>query len=259
MKLTKRHYNRKVVSFGIMMFLAIALISTGFATWIMSNGAENNSQGNASVGVIADGSLEFKDVKFTNNIDTFLFEPEENDTTGEIKYKDVAENLVVEITGTVTPAVYLDDLTIQVEMPAGIKAAAAAGYIQLPECCSSTGVVIIENGTAKDGGSTFSATVNKSEGVNEATFTFKIVLKWGSKFHNENPSVTLDNEINPETSEAYTFAEKRELMLDFKKTIYGFTVVADNSDSDPLTMTEEEILSYNQAIKYDVTLTATTN
>ena len=36
MKLTRKHYNRKILSFGLVLFLAVALLSTGFAAWIMS-------------------------------------------------------------------------------------------------------------------------------------------------------------------------------------------------------------------------------
>ena len=60
MKITKGHYNRKLLTFGVMLFLAIALISTGFAAWIMSSGAEKGFEDeNISVGVITEVGFPF--------------------------------------------------------------------------------------------------------------------------------------------------------------------------------------------------------
>lgn len=39
-KLTKNSYKRKVILFGVLLFMSIALISTGFAAWIMSTNAK---------------------------------------------------------------------------------------------------------------------------------------------------------------------------------------------------------------------------
>jgi hypothetical protein len=59
MKLTRKSYNRRVFSFGALVFLAIALMSTGFATWVMSTNAEAGGSGNVNVGTITDGALSF--------------------------------------------------------------------------------------------------------------------------------------------------------------------------------------------------------
>ena len=52
MKLTKKSYNRRIYAFGIMVFIAVALVSTGFASWVMSNNAVNAPEGTISVGQI---------------------------------------------------------------------------------------------------------------------------------------------------------------------------------------------------------------
>lgn len=35
-KLTRNSYKRKIILFGVIVFMSIALISTGFAAWVMS-------------------------------------------------------------------------------------------------------------------------------------------------------------------------------------------------------------------------------
>ena len=59
MKLTRKSYNRRIFTFGALVFLSIALMSTGFATWVMSQNATQNMEGGVNVGTITDGALEF--------------------------------------------------------------------------------------------------------------------------------------------------------------------------------------------------------
>ena len=136
MKLTRKSYNRRVFAFGAVMFLAIALISTGFATWIMSNDATHNEDGTIEVGTITDGSIKFSDVRFTSTHESFYFEPDVNDQDGDVQFnsgKDgnsKSENLTVTIAGTVTPLSYLDRITIKMDGRAeSLNAAAAASII----------------------------------------------------------------------------------------------------------------------------------
>ena len=134
MKLTRKSYNRRVFTFGTLIFLSIALISTGFATWVMSTNAENGFTDGVNVGTITDGQLAFvKDtngntITFTNDEKNFRFDAREDDKYGDIKTKVPAsgetlkyENLKVQMTFTVGPVEYLDKVTVQMTtVPAAI-------------------------------------------------------------------------------------------------------------------------------------------
>lgn len=259
MKLTRKHYNRKILSFGLVLFLAVALLSTGFAAWIMSTGAEEENGGNVSIGAVTDGSLEFTEVKWTGDNNLISFDAEANDVTGSIKWDGSnAENLIIEITGKISPKEYLDDLTIVMEIPASVKAAADAGYIVLPDCAKEGGVVLVENGVANDGGTVFAA-VKGADGDDYWTFSYKVIFKWGEKFNGKNPSIYLD-EFTKEVPAgegtkivSLTYEEKIKEMLAFKRTIYGIPAL----ESDPNYKSDEEVLSYVNNLKFDMKIIAT--
>lgn len=259
MKLTRKHYNRKILSFGLVLFLAVALLTTGFAAWIMSTDAEKEDGGNVSIGAVTDGSLEFTEVKWTGDNNLISFDAEANDVTGSIKWDGSnAANLIIEITGKINPKEYLDDLTIVMEIPASVKAAADAGYIVLPDCAKEGGVVLVENGVANDGGTVFAA-VKGADGDDYWTFSYKVIFKWGEKFNGKNPSVHLD-EFTKEVPAgegtkivSLTYEEKIKEMLAFKRTIYGFSAL----ESDSNYKSDEEVLSYVNNLKFDMTIIAT--
>lgn len=259
MKLTRKHYNRKILSFGLVLFLAVALLSTGFAAWIMSTGAEEENGGNVSIGAVTDGSLEFTEVKWAGDNNLISFDAEANDVTGSIKWDGSnSANLIIEITGKISPKEYLDDLTIVMEIPASVKAAADAGYIVLPDCAKEGGVVLVENGVANDGGTVFAA-VKGADGDDYWTFSYKVIFKWGEKFNGKNPSIYLDEATKekPEGEgtkiESLTYKEKIQEMLAFKRTIYGIPAL----ESDPNYKSDEEVLSYVNNLKFDMTIIAT--
>lgn len=263
MKLTRKHYNRKILSFGLVLFLAVALLSTGFAAWIMSTGAEEENGGNVSIGAVTDGSLEFTEVKWTGDNNLISFDAEANDVNGSIKWDGSnAANLIIEITGKISPKEYLDDLTIVMEIPASVKAAADAGYIVLPACAKEGGVVLVENGVAKDGtidGATVFEAVKGADGDDYWTFNYKVIFKWGEKFNGKNPSIYLDEATKevPDGDgtkiESLTYKEKINAMLAFKRTIYGFS--ASNGDSNY--KSDKDVLSYADNLEFKMTITAT--
>lgn len=241
MKLTRKSYNRRVFTFGIVMFLAIALISTGFAAFIMSNNATANEDGTINVGTITDGSIAFGEITFTGaNGDAFHFEPDAADDEGHVVYKDGnSENLTVKIKSSVSPAQYLktDGITIKMTyIPESVVAAADAGYIVLPECYAAAQNV------------TYTTTDNV------ANFTYDISFKWGEKFDGKNPSVFLDlanaKELVGAGTGAYTYEEKKDILVDFRRTIFGLDA----------SMSESDVMSYEPApgseLKYEFQLSA---
>ena len=62
-KITRRSYKRKKIVMGVALFGAIALVSTGFAAWVLSASAQNQQQGNIKVGEVSDKSMAVQNVK----------------------------------------------------------------------------------------------------------------------------------------------------------------------------------------------------
>lgn len=177
-RMTRNSYKRKIIVIGIMVFVCIALVSTGFAAWIISTNATKEENGNIAVGKVTDGSITIENVALSSS--NFYFEPAAGDNTGRVRNSegDNSESLAVTITGEVHNAQYLDKLKIKLDLAQapGVAEAAAAGFIVLPEC--ATYEVEITDITA------LSDTVKK--------FSFTVEFKWGEKFAGENPSIYFD-------------------------------------------------------------------
>lgn len=271
MKLTRKHYNRKVLSFGLILFIAVALLSTGFAAWIMSTGTDVTPGGNVSIGVVKDGSLEFTEVAFVGGIDDIVFDALPTDTTGDIKWDDSEgdpENLTIKVTGKISPSSYLDNLTVNLLIPDEVKNAATQGYIVLPDCVENV-VLLVEDGINKQ----IANVLDISTDSNVTTFTYTITFKWGSQFGGQNPGVYLDSSAFEDQYDADSdgdldtderkacYDAKVNKMVDFKKTIYGLTQAADDSNPNEGEYTKEQILKYTPSVdklfKFTVELKAT--
>ena len=261
MKVTKGHFNRRALFFGLLLFLAVSLISTGFAAWIMSTGADKQSSSSVNVGTITDGSLEFSDIVLQEGKNEIVFDALMSDQTGDIKgslAKDEKdENLSIVFTTSLTPATYVQDLTISIKVPATVKAAADAGYITMPTCCYVEGnpvlnVELIKNGEKQSlTGTGIDATIEKAADSDTYNITITVNFGWGIKFGGENPGLYLDT---PELNLSYD--QKVQNMLDFKRTIYGLAKPADANDVKEGEATDEQVLAYKPTLPFDITLNA---
>lgn len=238
-KMTRNTYKRRIIVIGVMVFTCIALISTGFAAWVISTNATKNVEGNISVGKVTDSSITIENVKL-NGLDTanFYFEPLETDTTGRVRGQAGGnhESLSVVVTGEVHNAQYLNELKIFLDLTAapGIKAAADANYINLPDCAKSEVVVTLTT-------------------LDETTksFSYEIKFEWGSVFNNDNPGIYfdkyyenpayVDETTTPDVPEhlentGATVANNKvaEILASFRKTMYNgddtFDATADQAD-----------------------------
>lgn len=213
-KLTKNSYKRKVILFGVLLFMSIALISTGFAAWIMSTNANYEDDGNVSVGTVTDGSIKLTDVALST--DSIKFEPLEEDTTGRVRNDGTNfESLQIVVTGKVSPRDILGELTIELQMEEKVKtalqAAADKNYIILPECANSA----VDLKTLGD-----ACTENEEGGYD---FTYTIEFKWGSFFQNLNPGEYYDEN---ETGTKVSDEEVKKILKELRATIYGYDVDA---------------------------------
>lgn len=216
-----------------MVFMAIALVSTGFAAWIMSTNAKNEQDGNVTVGTVTDSSLKLTDVALSTS--SIMFEPKADDTTGRVRYDGVnAESLVITVTGKVSPKNVLGKLTVELTMDEAVKAALEAaeeaGYIVLPECAK--GAVEVTP-TAVAGSDT------------ELEFTYTIEFKWGTTFGGMNPGEYFDND---EAGLAVEDETVKTLLKALRTTIYGL-------DAD----TDDATLEAAQGPSFKVVVSATAN
>ena len=192
-KLTRNSYKRKIILFGVIVFMSIALISTGFAAWVMSQEKKQSKSGNVSVGAVTEGNIEVILDELT--VKDFKFEPKESDTTGRVRNdKTNFESLTVTVTGTIKNTQFLKEATIKMNVKDAVKQAETAGYIILPECANSEVVLTLTE-----------------SGTNEKKFSYDITFKWGSKFGGENPGEYYDSAaFNPSEGELSSFEGTQE-------------------------------------------------
>jgi len=205
-KLTRNSYKRKVILFGVILFVSIALISTGFAAWIMSTNAKGEKDGNVTVGQVTDSQLKIENLEIDKNV--FAFEPLDTDTTGRVRYDGTnKESLTIRVTGTVRPTEFLGELKIALVIPEGVKKAADLGYIVLPTCATiseTTGGYKVTD-------------VDKETGT--YAIQYDITFTWGDKFGGQNPGVYYDTDAEGLN---VSDADVKKELENLRAVIYGY-------------------------------------
>ncbi len=230
--MTRNSFKRKVIIFGVMIFASIALISTGFAAWIISTNAKQENSGNIEVGVVSDKNIKISNISFVGT-NKFVFEPSqtksevgtmENDKVYVFRTDDQPEpNLVVKFTATVTNYKAIDSLTVKLQLPSGIKAAGTDPntYLVLPVCSAESGVNLYKNGnkvSSSESTDVYSITENSEE--NTAVIEYTIEFKWGEAFGGKNPSDYYNGMTKDQQATVGDIAEK---MKTFRDTMAGNT------------------------------------
>lgn len=213
-KLTRNSYKRKIILFGVIVFMSIALISTGFAAWVMSQEKKQSTSGNVTVGAVTEGNIEITLDELT--VKDFKFEPKKGDDTGRVRSDGTNfESLTVTVTGTIKNTQFLKEATIKMNVKDAVKQAETAGYIILPECANSE-VVLTLTGS----------------GTNEKKFSYDITFKWGSKFGGENPGEYYDSAaFNPSEGELSSFegTQEEKITAYIKSVLDAFHALMDTS------------------------------
>lgn len=215
-KLTRNSYKRKIILFGVIVFMSIALISTGFAAWVMSQEKKQSTSGNVTVGAVTEGNIEVILDELT--VKDFKFEPKESDKTGRVRNDGTNfESLTVTVTGTIKNTQFLDvnNTTIKMIVKDEVKQAETAGYIILPECANSEVVLTLTE-----------------SGTNEKKFSYDITFKWGSKFGGENPGEYYDSAaFNPSEGELSSFegTQEEKITAYIKSVLDAFHALMDTS------------------------------
>lgn len=213
-KLTRNSYKRKIILFGVIVFMSIALISTGFAAWVMSQEKKQSTSGNVSVGAVTEGNIEV--ILDPLTVKDFKFEPKEGDDTGRVHSdRTNFESLTVTVTGTIKNTQFLKEATIKMNVKDAVKQAETAGYIILPECANSEVVLTLTE-----------------SGTNEKKFSYDITFKWGSKFGGENPGEYYDSAaFNPSEGELSSFegTQEEKITAYIKSVLDAFHALMDTS------------------------------
>lgn len=249
-KVTRHAFSKKAIMITASLFVTLALITTGFAAWLISSGASGESTGNITTATIDDARLGLT-VAMAEGKDFVCFGPQAGDDHPHIMYdpskdgeKDDKEVLVATVTGTIKNYDRLKEFKITIKI--SDKALTAAGYtwpetgessrtytynaekayISLPEYAVDTygRFLPLPSDTSKTtapktisaGDSMFTAGANE----NEKKFSFDVTFGWGAKFEGYNPGKYLDGEI-PDHSpdEIFAGASTLEEIVDIKKEI----------------------------------------
>lgn len=207
-KMTRKSYKRRKIILGVSLFSSVALVSTGFAAWVLASQAEAEKTGNITVGTVSDSSIKISNVQFKDN-DSFIFEPKESDKTGRVRNDGVNfENLSVTVTGEISPKTYVTGATIQLTVPEGITTAAseAKNYIVLPSCVETPEDLDITSNVVED-------TIH---------FEYTITFEWGSAFEETNPGLYYDTDYSdPNKGISISDEEMKATLEDLRSCIYG--------------------------------------
>ncbi len=201
-KLTRNSYKRKIILFGVLIFTSIALISTGFAAWIMSANASKDKDGNINVGQVVDSSLTITTP--TLSVPSLTFEPEKNDNSGRVRGDGILDDIrTVIVEADISPLKYLKTLTVKFVVPEGIQKAVELGYLVLPTDYIEGKVI-----TGYD--------VNS-----ESPYHLKetITIAWGDTFGGMNPGRYYDEH---ETGKTIDLAIVKTNLENLRACVYGY-------------------------------------
>lgn len=213
-KLTRNSYKRKIILFGVIVFMSIALISTGFAAWVMSQEKKQSKSGNVSVGAVTEGNIEVILDELT--VKDFKFEPKENDKTGRVRNDGTNfESLTVTVTGTIKNTQFLKEATIKMNVQNQVNQAVTDGYIILPECANSEVVLTLTE-----------------SGTNEKKFSYNITIEWGTKFGGKNPGEYYDSDAFSPTEEelkGFSGTQEEKITAYIKSVLNAFHELLDTA------------------------------
>lgn len=195
---------RKSIILAASILGSVAIVSTGFAAWVITIDKGTTATGNIEVDTVSDGSIVLTAGDVSKSI---VFGAREKTNTVQnswLVYSDTAknENLTANVTLTVVGKEYLDTttpFTYTLEEVAGegnstpYAAAVTAGYV-----------------TSLDNVSVIFSNVNED---NQATVT--LTFSWGTYFNNTNP-IDFYNTYAADakrTESGPTYAEEAETVL----------------------------------------------
>ena len=218
-KLTRKSYKRKKIAFAAVILGGVALVSSGFAAWVLSSNAEKKVQGSVTVGTIEKGSLKME-ISLEGaaageaglNSGKFNFNTKADDNTGRVRAKEGqtsedSENLSLSYVVTVkSPIDNFKDLKYRmsatksaVDYPMqDVSEGDGTQYIVLPECFGKD-VSIVSTDTSVFTRTPITENVEENGKTivykNKWTATITIAFQWGATFGGYNPGLYYDGQI----------------------------------------------------------------
>ena len=206
-KFTRRSHNRKMIVFALSIFMAVSLVSVGFAAWVMSAVSNADAEAPVKVGIVSDASLSVtvdqwtradgeEEFKWTG--DVLSFDAPAGDDTGRVRAdSEAVENLSMVISGKVTNAATLKSLTMTITLPTELGNAIQAGYIRVKNAeVTAANKIVIGNAEGTDKETALNYVLDEETGI--ATFSYTLSFEWGDFFGGENPSVFYDGTTTAE-------------------------------------------------------------
>ncbi len=249
-KVTRHAFSKKAIMITASLFVTLALITTGFAAWLISSGTSGEGTGNITTATIDDARLGLT-VAMAEGKDFVCFGPQADDKVPHIMYdppkegeKEDKEVLTATVTGTINNYDRLKEFNITIKI--SDKALTAAGYtwtetgegslksrtytysagnacISLPEYAVDTDGRFLPLPSDKSK-TTAPKTISAGDSMftdgateNEKKFTFDVTFGWGEKFKGCNPGKYLDRELPDHLPDkTYTVDEKMEIMTELR-------------------------------------------
>lgn len=216
-KITRRSYKRNKVTYGIALFTGIALVSTGFAAFVISSATKQSSSGNLDVGITKNNVL-----KITNTTDSsqtsFCFEPVKSTTENDYCIKPLGteeEKLSVVLTGKIENASRFKKLTFKMDNHVGASRAIANNYIVGPACYNNEFTLYEKDNPSKPLVTSALEDGVKLEEDGSYTFKYTVSFSWGSKFQSRNPAVYYTEQLATKSEEEKAnYLSEAEVELD---------------------------------------------
>lgn len=165
-RLTRRSYRRKLIMFGVSIFMSLALVATGFAAWVLSNDANAKQSGAVELAAVHEESVDISNITFIKDdnsndrekADQFTFEPLANDKLGRVRYDGTShpENLDVKFQWTIDNYPIVGEIFVDFKVPATVYTAITNGWLALDmkDGPDDTGFELVGEESMKNGGST---------------------------------------------------------------------------------------------------------
>lgn len=217
-KLTRKSYKRKKIAFAAVILGGVALVSSGFAAWVLSSNAKDNTAGSVTVGTVEKGSLKLEISSTQGDIKSghFDFDTLESDKSGRVRAKEgqtTFENLSIVYTVTVkSPIDNFKDLKYRMSATKSavdynmqdVSEGNGTQYIVLPDCFGKD-VSIESKNTAFE-----KTDINETVEEKEKTITYKkkwtatitIAFQWGATFGGYNPGLYYDGQITDSSKQS---------------------------------------------------------
>lgn len=259
-KLTRKSYKRKKIAFAAVILGGVALVSSGFAAWVLSNDKTDNASGTVHVGEVKDASLEMDITLLTKrytkdtedwkaqtdrNSGEFNFNPEYNDVegTGGRVYNDTdsnksfdCENLALRYKVVVTSSsktAFKELKVLMAEKDNATKIQTATSeeknWVVAPACFNNE-ETISATSTSDVSGKKFEFAENNDD-PKKATYSwtlnYDLAFEWGTAFGGKNPGEYFDTGAGknvPLKRETNTPAETKtvqEILEDMHTTLDG--------------------------------------